>query len=217
MTYVISAIAIFVVYLLLGHFLHRVVFPEKRPDARRYLNEGDSFGSASVGDKISVVERLNGQVRLKLEFAPEAEGPPMHIQTGWDETFKTISGTLGLIVDGEKIMLQPGKAFTVKKGAAHKPYNPTDKPVAVDVVMPADFALGLSQVYGYMDEDEQNMQPPKVIFQMAMFNQYFDSYLAEGPPVAVQKAVNFVLIPIARLLGFKSYYDKFRIKQTAHK
>jgi len=200
---------------IIGHFLHRVVFPEKRPNTRSYLKPGDSFGSPSVGDKITVVERLNGYVRLKLEFAPRAKGPPMHIQTGWDETFKTISGTLGLIVDEEKITLQPGEAFTVKKGVAHKPYNPTDKPVAVDVAMPADFAVGLSQVYGYLDEDEQNMQLPKVIFQMAMFNQYFDSYLAEGPPVLIQKGINFVLVPVLRLAGYKSFYDKFQIKQTA--
>jgi hypothetical protein len=37
----------------------------------------------------------------------------------------------------------------------------------------------------------------------------FDSYLAEGPPVFVQKAVFFFTTPLARLLGFKSYYPQY--------
>jgi len=80
------------------------------------------------------------------------------------------------------------------------------------VAFPEKFAVYLSQVYGYMDESEENMKPPKVIFQMAMFNQYFDSYLEEGPPVSIQKFQNFLLVPLARLRGYKSYYQKYEIK-----
>jgi hypothetical protein len=29
---------------------------------------------------------------------------------------------------------------------------------------------------------------------MALFNQHFDSYLGEGPPVAIQKFINFLKI-----------------------
>ena len=77
--------------------------------------------------------------------------------------------------------------------------------------MPAQFVVYLSQIYGYMDEDEKNARPPRMIFQMALSNQYFDSYLGEGPPVWLQKMLNFLIIPLARLMGYKSFYEKFRV------
>ena len=50
-------------------------------------------------------------------------------------------------------------------------------------------------------------------FQMAMFTQYFDSYLGEGPPVMIQKSLYFLLVPLARGLGYKSYYKKYENKR----
>ncbi|MDR8394546.1 cupin domain-containing protein [Aliifodinibius sp. S!AR15-10] len=202
-------------YLSIGYFFHLIIFPEIRPAPHTYFEPGSQFGSEMLGDTLTVVSRENGDYRLKLQFAPGGEGPPLHIQTGWDETFKVESGNLGLLVNGEEKILEPGEDYTIRRGIPHKPYNPTDETVVCEVVMPAQFAVYLSQVYGYIDEDEKNMQPPAMIFQMALFNQYFDSYLGEGPPVFVQKALNFLIIPAARMIGYKSFYEKFRIdKQT---
>jgi len=82
-----------------------------------------------------------------------------------------------------------------------------------DAAFPQEFAVYLTQVYGYFDESKENMNPPKVIFQMAMFQQHLDSYLGEGPPLSIQKIQNFIIVPLARLLGFKSYYKKYEIKR----
>ena len=49
---------------------------------------------------------------------------------------------------------------------------------------------------------------------MAMFIQYFDSYVTENAqPIAVQKFTNFMIVPLARLLGYKSYYPTYDIKR----
>jgi hypothetical protein len=63
----------------------------------------------------------------------------------------------------------------------------------------------------YLEENPDNATPPQIIFQMALFNQYFDSYLGEGPPVFVQKVQNFLIVPLARLMGYQSYYENYRI------
>lgn len=198
-------------YLALGYLFHGVLSPEQTPDPDTYFDAGDTFGSERVGDQITILERQHDGFAVELQFGPHAEGPPMHIQTGWDETFRAVSGKLGLIVDGETKILAPGEEFTVERGVPHKPYNPTDEPIVCRTVMPAAFVVYLSQVYGFIDEDERNMKPPRMIFQMALFNQYFDSYLAEGPPVSVQKVLNFLLRPLARLMGYRSYYEKYRV------
>lgn len=200
-----------VIYLTIGYFFHLVIFPETRPDPRTYFEPGDSFESEVQNDKITVIDQDGDDLLVEIQFGPHAEGPPVHIQTGWDETYRVVSGTLGLIVDGERKELEPGEEFTIRRGVPHKPHNPTDEPVVCRVGMPTEFVVYLSQVYGYMDEDEKNIEPPRMIFQMALFNQHFDSYLGEGPPVFVQKALNFFFIPIARLMGYRSFYEKYRI------
>lgn len=198
-------------YLLIGYLFHSVIFPETKPNPGAYFEPGDSFGSENVGDEITVVDEKGDDLIVEIRFAPHAEGPPLHIQTGWDETYRVVSGTLGLTVEGENKKLEPREEYTIRRGVPHKPHNPTDEPVVCRVGMPTEFVVYLSQVYGFMDEDERNAEPPRMIFQMALFNQYFDSYLGEGPPVFIQKALNFFLIPIARLMGYRSFYEKYRI------
>lgn len=199
-------------YLAIGYLFHLVIFPETKPDPDSYFEPGDVIKSETQRNKIKVLSKGNDHLRLELTFYPGAEGPPPHIQTEWDEKYKVLSGELSLLLDGEEKKLAPGDEITIPRGIPHKPSNPSDETVVCEVIMPAQFVLYLGQAYGYMDEDEKNAQPPRMIFQMAMLNQYFDSYLGEGPPVWVQKVLNFLLIPLARLLGYKSFYEKYRLR-----
>jgi hypothetical protein len=50
---------------------------------------------------------------------------------------------------------------------------------------------------------------PAVMLQMSLFNQYFDSWLAQGPPIGIQKLSGFILRPLARISGYRSYYPEF--------
>lgn len=209
---ILVGIGLFVVsYLGIGYLFHLIIFPETRPDVNNYFKPGDVFESERGGNKIEVLNREGDKLRIKLTFYPHAEGPPVHIQTGWDEYYKILSGELTLTLEGEQKKLGPGEEITIPRGVPHKPSNPTNEPVVCEVVMPAQFVVYLSQIYNYMDEDEKNGKPPRMIFQMALSNQYFDSYLGEGPPVWLQKVLNFLLIPLARLMGYKSFYEKYRI------
>lgn len=198
-------------YLGIGYLFHLVIFPETKPDPKTYFDEGDIIETEKGGNKLEVLNREGKHLRLKLTFFPHAKGPPLHIQTGWDEYYKILSGELTLTLAGEEKKLGPGDDITIPRGVPHKPSNPTDKPVVCEIIMPAQFVVYLSQIYGYMDEEEKNAEPPRMIFQMALSNQYFDSYLGNGPPVWVQKVLNFLIIPAARLMGYKSFYEKYRI------
>lgn len=199
------------IYLASGYLFHLVLFPEPKPDTDNYFKPGDTFGSETGGTKFTVLREEGEKLRLKLIFVPHAEGPPVHIQTEWDEIYKIKSGHLTLLWEGEEKELGPGDEVTIPRGVPHKPFNPTDEPVVCEVIMPKQFVVYLSQVYGFIDGSEKNTRPPRIIFQMALSNQYFDSYLGDGPPVFVQKTLNFLLIPIARLIGYKSFYERYRI------
>lgn len=198
-------------YLSIGYLFHFVIFPETKPDFKTYFETGDVIKSDRGGTQHEVQKLQRDKIHLTSTFAPHAEGPPVHIQTGWDEKYKVLSGILTLRMDGENRKLQSGEEVLIPRGVPHKPSNPSDEPVVCEIIMPAQFAVYLSQLYGYMDDDERNAKPPRMILQMALTNQYFDSYLGEGPPIWVQKVLNFLILPAARLMGYQSFYEKYRI------
>ncbi len=208
-----AAAALFIGYLSIGYLLHRIVFPEKLPDVATYFREGDILRSEWEGFTQQVVQLEADKVYCTLTIDPYAPGPPLHIHRTFDERFESFDRPLSLRVGRDTIVLQPGESYLIPRGTPHKPFNPTGDTIRLTMepfAFPETFAFALSQVYGYFDESEANQQPPRVLLQMALFNQYFDSYRAEGaPPVAVQRAMNFLLVPMARGLGYRSWYERY--------
>jgi hypothetical protein len=48
-----------------------------------------------------------------------------------------------------------------------------------------------------------------------MFGKRFDSHRPEDPPLLVRKPVNFMIAPLARLLGYRSYYEEYRLNRSS--
>ena len=209
-----SLVIFLALYLVVGNLMHRVIFPEKRPDVASYFKPGHEFYSKAEGFRQKVSRQEKGFVHGHLEVEPFAPGPPKHIHDDFDETFQIENGELTVWVAGEIRKLRPGQVLLIPKGTPHKPFNETADTIRVkgSFAFREDFAFQLQQVYGFMDENPNFAKSPKTIFQMALFQQAgFDSYVADGPPVPVQKAMGFMVGPLARLLGFKSYYEKYDV------
>ena len=100
-------------------------------------------------------------------------------------------------------------------GTPHKPFNETGAPVVVrgpfepEYAIPAQFSVFLTQAYGFFDEAEANNRPPKALLQMSRFSPKYDSWLA-APPVPLQKMLFFIIGPTARLLGYRTFYEKYK-------
>lgn len=199
-------------YLLIGYLFHRVIFPEDLPDPHGYFKPGDTIGSREGGTEFTVLGREGDKLRMKLEFAPGADGPPPHIHTEFDELYAVEEGKIDLEVDGETHTLGPGEELNIPKGVPHKPSNPYEERAVIhDAVISEQFMVYLDQAYKFMDENEKNTKTHRMILQISLLNKYFDSFLAEGPPVFVQKILNFCLRPLARLLGYRTFYPKYRV------
>jgi mannose-6-phosphate isomerase-like protein (cupin superfamily) len=205
---------VFGLYLVIGNLLHRVIFPEQKPDISTFFKPGQVFYSKKEGFKQTVVKQENGFVQCTLEAEPFAPGPPKHIHTDFDETFQIDNGELTIWVDGEIKKLHPGEVLFVPKGTPHKPYNETAETIRTHGTFgfPEKFAYHLVQAYGFMEHHPDFMKEPGTVFQMAMLQQAgFDSYVADGPPVMVQKTIAFIANPMARLLGMKTFYDQYNV------
>ncbi len=199
-------------YLATGHLFHRVIFPEQKPEISTWFRPGQEFYSKAEGFRQTILKQENGFVFCTLKIDPFAAGPPKHIHKDFDETFRIENGELTVWVDGEIKKIRRGEVLHITKGVPHKPYNETADTIRLKgtIAFPEKFAFHLVQVYGVMDSRPGFEQAPDIALQMAMFQSSgFDSYIADGPPVPVQKAMGFIITPLLRLLGYKSYYKNY--------
>jgi mannose-6-phosphate isomerase-like protein (cupin superfamily) len=203
-----SLLVVFGLYLLIGNLLHLAIFPEHKPAVATYFKPGQEFYSKAEGFRQKVVKQENGYVHCILEIDPFAGGPPAHIHDGFDETFEIENGELSLWVNGEVKKIRPGQKVFVPKGTPHRPYNETAELIRTkgSFAFPEKFAYNLPQVYSYMESHPRFAEEPATIFQIALFQQAgFDSYIADGPPVFIQKTIGIVANPLSRVLGLRSY------------
>jgi mannose-6-phosphate isomerase-like protein (cupin superfamily) len=206
-------LSIIVGYLLIGLIIHHWVLPIKTPDYSDYFKVGNSFHSKLEGLTQTVVKIENGNLMTDIEIQPKSAGPVTHIHEKFDETFTVKSGTLSMQYGSEIKKLTAGQTIVIPKNMPHKPFNETDSIVVVTSEMPLDFAYCLSQIYPFWDENETNSKPPKILFQLAVFGDKFDSYpTVDAPPKPVLKTLKFLLAPTARLIGYKNYNEDYRPK-----
>ena len=202
-------------YLIIGNLLHRVILPEEKPDISTYFKPGQLFYSKEEGFRQHVIKQEGGLVHAWLEVEPFAPGPVKHIHDTFDELFEIENGELTIWVDGEIRKLHPGEKLLIPRGTPHKPYNETADTIRVrgSFAFPQDFAFGLVQIYGYMGEHQKLEASLKTLLQISLFRGAgLDSYIADGPPVFLQKCMDYTFSPLARLIGMKSHYEKYRPK-----
>jgi mannose-6-phosphate isomerase-like protein (cupin superfamily) len=206
-------LSIIVGYLLAGLLIHHWIFPSKTPDYSDYFKVGKSFHSKLEGLSQKVVDVKNGNLITDIEIQPKSAGPVTHIHEKFDESFTVKSGTLSIQYGTEIKKITTGQTIVIPKNTPHKPFNETDSIVVVTSEMPLDFAFCLSQIYPFWDENEANSKPPKILFQLAVFGDKFDSYpTVDAPPKPVLKTLKFLLAPTARLMGYKNYNQKYQLK-----
>ena len=207
-----------VAVLVVAPLLDRVVFPEPDPPSSAYPAVGQVFHSETEGFTQRVLRIDDVYIWSELILHPHAPGPPAHVHTTFAERFIVAEGEVSMVVDGETHVLRAGEEFLVEPGVAHQPFNATGTeaivrgPLTPDYALPRDFAVFLTQAYGFFDESPANNRPPRALLQMSRFSPRYDSWLG-GPPVFAQRATYWVLGPIARLMGYRSYYERYSPQQ----
>ncbi len=206
--------ALLVVFVGVGPVLDSVVFPEEEPSADYYPMEGHTFRSELEGFTQRVVKRDQGLMWVELTLDPHAEGPPPHVHTSFAEKFYVSEGTISLLVVEDVVLVRAGEETLVPPGTVHKPFNPNDVKSLVSGPLNREYAITdkyrvfLVHAYSYFDESPNNNQPPRALLQMSRFSPTYDSWLG-GPPVSLQRVLFWVLGPIARTVGYRSYYPRF--------
>lgn len=201
-------------YLLSGIFLDRYVWVAPKPELSNYFRPGDKLVSRFEGFEQTVLSVNDGWLHTRLEVAPYAPGPPEHFHEAFTETFTVKSGTMSILVNGEKLTLRAGETISVPPMTKHKPFNETGETVIIESederTLPVEFGYTLTQLYGFMDRYPDGPSVPQMLMQLSVYGDLADSYLADGPPLTVQKGLRVVMAPTARLMGYSNRYPEYR-------
>lgn len=210
---VVGVFAAIVLYFIFSIVVSDYVFPPQQPDLTNYFKPGDKLVSRFEGFDQTIVSVQNGLLNTRLEVAPGAAGPPEHFHAEFEERFTVKSGTLSILLNGEKRTLRAGETLVIPPMARHKPFNETNETVVVEgddrSALPVKFGYILSQLYGFMDQYPEGPSTPQMIMQLSVYGNDADSWLADGPSLQTQKVMRVVLAPTARLLGYKNYYPEY--------
>jgi mannose-6-phosphate isomerase-like protein (cupin superfamily) len=200
-------------YIIFGIVICEYVFPAKQPDYQNYFRPGDKLASRFEGFDQTVLAVEGDWLHTRLEVLPNAPGPPEHFHEHFTENFTVKSGTLSILVNGEKRTLRAGESISIPPMTRHKPFNETNETVVVESAdpktLPVKFGYFLSQVYGLMDSYPNGPGTLPILMQLSVYGNEADSWLADGPSLNVQKALRVTLEPTARLLGYKNYYEQY--------
>lgn len=135
---------------------------------------------------------------------------PDHIHPLQEERFEVISGRLGLRVDGEEGVHEPGAVVIADAGAPHAAWNAGSEPVHVLV----DFRPALRTEVAFealaglaRDGKTTSQGAPKDPLQLAVVLRHFEDeiHLAR-PPLAIQRAILAPLAALGRALGRRPDY-----------
>lgn len=211
---VVGVFSAVVLYFIFSIVISEHVFPAEKPDVQGYFKPGDRLASKFEGFDQTVLAVNGGWLHTRLEVRPGAVGPPEHFHEKFSETFTVNSGTLSILLNGEKRTLRAGETLTIPPMTRHKPFNETNETVVVESddprTIPLEFGYILSQLYGFMDEHPGGPSTRQMILQLSVHENDADTWIADGPSLNMQKAMRVLLKPTARVLGYKNYYEQYR-------
>lgn len=177
--------------------------------------KGKSIYNSKTGEKITWIKTAddtNGkQLVFDFSVSPKGKLPVVHFHPSQTETFEIKKGEFCIKIGKEIKQLKEGDRITIDKGVAHQWWNPSETQAAeMSVVFePAlNTEIFLEQFFGLGNDNKTKPDgTPGFLQIMAMANKY-EIYVS-GPPLFVQKLMSVLLGGFARLIGYKSYYEKY--------
>ncbi len=213
---ILGLLTVAAIYIAGGTILSDYVFPQPKVDLSNYFRPGDKLFSKTEGFDQTVLAVDENHLHTRLEILPHAAGPPEHFHEAFEEKFTVKSGTLSILVGGEKRTLAAGETISIPPMTRHKPFNETAETVVVESddpkTLPLQFGYFLSQMYGFMDTYPNGPGIPQMLLQLSVYGNNADSWIADGPPLPVQKAMRVIMAPTARLMGYTNYYERHSIR-----
>jgi hypothetical protein len=141
------------------------------------------------------------ELHLSGTLPARGEGPPLHVHFGEDEKGQVISGTLGAMLEGKRLVIEAGGSASFPRGSAHRWWNEGDNELVFRGV-----ATPLVDLDRYLHAlfEVVNAGPPRrpPIFYIAhVLHRHRKTQLALVMPLVVQRVLFPIVISLGTLLG----------------
>ena len=177
---------------------------------------GQKFSNPTTGELVEILEtsrETQGQyVRFRTTL-PQGKGFEVaHIHTSADETFEVVSGQLSYKLGKESGKIGAGDSITLPRGQAHAHWNADPEPlVMIQTISPCyDTDRFLETLFGLAMDGRLDAKGQPPFLQVMLWIRELESktYLA-AIPQGVQNFLAVVLSPLAKRLGYRSFYEKY--------
>lgn len=163
-----------------------------------------SFGERFVFRETA--DDTDGQLLRMDTYLDPGVRRPLHTHPKQDERFVVHSGTLGLAIEEEELLLEPGEEATVPAGTPHTFWNAGNGEVHMTTEhRPAlrfeAFVRAMVQLDREGELDDEGM-PANLIVGAALLHEFRDEMRPADIPVPVQRVVFPVLSAIGSRLGY---------------
>ncbi|GAB3920866.1 cupin domain-containing protein [Larkinella terrae] len=179
-------------------------------------HKGKEIRNPKTGQTIQFVKTradTNGRyLELISTYESHSKEPIPHYHPRQDEYFEVLQGELSVRLKGKLTTLQPGDTIHIERNTVHSMWNGTAEKTVISwktvPAMDTEYLLELNT--GLANDDKTNADGVPDLLQVAlMMNHYDHVFRVAKPPFFVQKVIFGILTPFARLLGYKSYYQKY--------
>mmetsp|Transcript_10559 Transcript_10559/g.30071 ORF Transcript_10559/g.30071 Transcript_10559/m.30071 type:complete len:236 (+) Transcript_10559:146-853(+) len=161
-------------------------------------------GSETDGARMVVMEVCQPGSPVVFETGKPCS-PPYHFHTSQVETFEILSGVFTYRADGsEPKEARPGDTVVVPMGVAHQFWNNHSKPLSLKVTLEPALTgeVFFENCWGLY---RQGYASP-----MQMLTLLFDHGITlANVPEPVNLGIQHILVPFAKLLGYKSMYPEY--------
>ena len=177
---------------------------------------GHTIRNPAIGHRITFLqtgEQTNGEFLqiLYVVETPEMEPAiPLHIHLQTSERFEALSGLLGVILEGERRVLEAGQEVLIPPGTPHTFWNAGEGELLfiTDVRPPGQLQTYWETVFGLAEDGKVGENGLPNLLQLAVLAPLADSY-NPSIPLSMMKGLIAVLGATGRLLGYKESYPQY--------
>jgi quercetin dioxygenase-like cupin family protein len=177
------------------------------------IRTGDTIENPVTGERITFLatsaDTAGEAVVIETVVQPDGFVAAGHVHPFQSERFAVETGTLGLEVGRETMILGPGEVATVEAGTAHRFWNAGEDQVRfVCEVRPAlQFESLLETMFALAADGRTGRKGmPNPLRLAVIANGHFDTVRLPFPPAWVQKAALGMGAPLGRLFGYRPTY-----------
>ena len=144
-------------------------------------------------------------IEIEGTMRAHSAGPPIHVHPHQEETYRVVSGTADVFLDGRWHQLRAGESLSVPKGAPHTIKNEHDEDVtAMNWHRPAARFEEFSRTFHRLATSGRiKSLPPKdpssLLYAAMLFTEYEDTQIVVKPPTFFLRLLAFV----GRRLGYR--------------